>query len=258
MNSVITQLLISVGAICTALIAGFFSYLNLVISKEQKISEFRQAWVDSLRQDLARYVASVSYIANSNSIWDWYSKQNKPLPQLELYKLVQPAFDQAVQSYNAIVLRINPSERNKRLRALNNQFVTALREVREALRQDDFETARAHADALHEKLRPILKREWVRVKKGEPIYRTTLWIAAAIFIAGLIALMASLFNWKHATEGRRLVSPMPPEIALNSNSHLVLQESHGANRKRSEADFEGNRQKRRLGKKVQRKISRIC
>ena len=36
-------------SIIVAIIAGFVSFIGLVITKEQKISEFRQVWIDALR-----------------------------------------------------------------------------------------------------------------------------------------------------------------------------------------------------------------
>jgi hypothetical protein len=213
MTDVLTQLLVSIGAICVALIAGFFSYLNLVISKEQKISEFRQGWIDALRQDLSRYVSAVSFIANTNYIWHWHQEQGKALSQIEQYKLVQPAFDVAVQTYNSILLRLNPSERNKRLRALNAQFLLTLRDTRDALRADEFEEARKHADMLPEKLRPILKREWTRVKKGERIYQMTLWFAGLVLVAALVVAAGSIIRSIHAAPSRTWRSPFRPEIA---------------------------------------------
>lgn len=43
---------VAIGAIGAALIAATVSLLGLIISKEQKTSEFRQAWIDALRSDL--------------------------------------------------------------------------------------------------------------------------------------------------------------------------------------------------------------
>ena len=58
MNTFPIQALIPIGVITAALIAGFFSLLNLIVSKEQKVSEFRQQWIDSLRQELADHIAA--------------------------------------------------------------------------------------------------------------------------------------------------------------------------------------------------------
>src|SRR5947208_1351430 len=50
-------LIAAAGAFLVAWIAGAFSLLGLIISKEQKVSEFRQSWIDALRNDLGLLVA---------------------------------------------------------------------------------------------------------------------------------------------------------------------------------------------------------
>jgi hypothetical protein len=52
----------AVGAVVSASIGGLLAFLGLVIAKENKTSEFRQAWIDSLRQDLAKMMASANAI----------------------------------------------------------------------------------------------------------------------------------------------------------------------------------------------------
>lgn len=43
--------------ITVALIAGSLAYLGLVLSKEQKVTEFRKAWIYELRTELASLLA---------------------------------------------------------------------------------------------------------------------------------------------------------------------------------------------------------
>ena len=47
---------VAIGAVVAALIAAIVSLLGLIISKEQKTSEFRQAWIDALRSDLTHLI----------------------------------------------------------------------------------------------------------------------------------------------------------------------------------------------------------
>jgi hypothetical protein len=42
--------------------AGGIAYFASILSKEQKTSEFRQIWIDALRQDVAEYIGSVEVI----------------------------------------------------------------------------------------------------------------------------------------------------------------------------------------------------
>jgi hypothetical protein len=46
--------------IIVGLIAGFVSFIGLIITKEQKISEFRQEWINKLRDDIASLIGSAS------------------------------------------------------------------------------------------------------------------------------------------------------------------------------------------------------
>lgn len=46
----------AIGAIAAASIAGLLAFLSLIIAKENKTSEFRQAWIDSLRLDLSKLI----------------------------------------------------------------------------------------------------------------------------------------------------------------------------------------------------------
>jgi hypothetical protein len=59
MSSEITQIpLAPIATVVAALITAIISFVNLTLSKEQKTSEFRQAWIDGLRGDLAIFFSS--------------------------------------------------------------------------------------------------------------------------------------------------------------------------------------------------------
>lgn len=58
---------VAIGAIVAALIAGLVSLLGLVISKEQKTSEFRQAGIDALRTELSAVIAHTNAIYGANT-----------------------------------------------------------------------------------------------------------------------------------------------------------------------------------------------
>jgi hypothetical protein len=58
----------AIGAVVAALIAGTVSLLGLIISKEQKTSEFRQAWIDALRCDLSAFLTQINAIHDSINV----------------------------------------------------------------------------------------------------------------------------------------------------------------------------------------------
>lgn len=183
MENLPSQLLIPIGAVTAALIAGFFSFLNLVISKEQKVSEFRQAWIDKLRDDLCKYVAAIRYLSSANKVWEGAGHPD----QLRHFETMRPTVDSASQAYNSIVLRINPEDKNKKMKELNTNFLATLNKVRIHVDQNKYDDARNVAATLADKLQPILKYEWERVKKGEPIYRITRGVAFFIIIVALVS-----------------------------------------------------------------------
>lgn len=174
---------LALGAIVAAAIAGAFSVLSLVVTKEQKVSEFRRSWLEDLRGDLA------SLLAHANLFATLYERGADSAP------------DQDLVAFKAEILGMNQAAAQIRLRLRDDDRGTAalLADV-DALerlidRADTFETA-AFADAqgrLLANARRLMRLEWRRVKRGEFIFRfakltaflVTLEIAA---IAALILL----------------------------------------------------------------------
>jgi hypothetical protein len=179
--------IIAIGAVTAALIAGFFSFLNLVIAKEQKISEFRQDWINCLRSEIAQYVASIRFIAGANEIWN-----NDKTPTASIWqdhwKAMQVPYDNAARAFTSICLRLNPDEINSDNIAINKQFLIKLNEVRDLVRNDKYSEASVASDELNDLARPILKEEWIRVKAGERNYRYSRNGAAFLLLLALISV----------------------------------------------------------------------
>ncbi|MDF1600111.1 hypothetical protein PZ895_10005 [Mesorhizobium sp. YIM 152430] len=179
--------IIAIGAVTAALIAGFFSFLNLVISKEQKISEFRQDWINCLRSEIAQYVASIRFIAGANEIWN-NDKTPTASTWQDHWKAMQIPYDNAARAFTSICLRLNPDELNSERVDVNKQFLVKLNEVRNLVRKDQYSEATVAADELNDLARPILKEEWNRVKSGERNYRYSRNGAAILLLLALIAV----------------------------------------------------------------------
>jgi len=102
------QFIATIGAVTAALIAGFFSYINLVSAKEQKISEFRQAWIDDLRDAICKYIASLSYLASLYKVNAEIQDGKKQ--RFEMLESVRELYERVNESYNSIILRVNDKE----------------------------------------------------------------------------------------------------------------------------------------------------
>ena len=94
------------GAVATVIgasIAAGIAFLGLVVSKEQKTSEFRQAWIDALRDDLATYLSRI------NSAYD--AAQAGFTNRAELWKAVGEDMVGITDASTRIKLRLNADEK---------------------------------------------------------------------------------------------------------------------------------------------------
>ena len=174
---------ISIGAIGAAIIAGLVSLLGLIIGKEQKVSEFRQLWIDELRK------CFVSYITNVNIICDVIrlkssGKNYEEAKLLEGYKLLNEAS-------LGIKFRINHQEENSK------SILDVMKEFEELADSNEtitLKNVRLVECKFNECATRLLKDEWSRVKDGEPIFvktkRTVLY--AVIMLAILFVFMLFL------------------------------------------------------------------
>jgi len=97
--------------IIAALIAGAVSLVAITLSKEQKISEFRQAWIDALRADLASFLSSARAFARAMDARNVHGVESKdPGKTLFTLEKVGEIRATAAESYYRIKLRLNPGE----------------------------------------------------------------------------------------------------------------------------------------------------
>jgi len=185
------QLVVAIGTVVAALITGMIALVNLTLSKEQKISEFRQAWIDGLRDDLSKYFSALRFLTDAAFASSFYSASHAetvfprtPTQIAELRVVV-------VETLSRIRLRLNPQETDhvELLRLL--EVVQAKCRAIGPTNLDTAEAARA-LDVAAEFARPVLKSEWKRVKKGEPAFTLLrIWLIPALLVlsAGFATLI---------------------------------------------------------------------
>lgn len=170
---------IAIGAIVASLIAGLISLLGLIISKEQKTSEFRQAWIDALRSELSVLIAHTSAI---------YGAQVANFQDLvELWKDLRADYFGMNDAIAKIRLRLNPKEPQA-------QAILATIEALEAYFASGRTLNLSEFDIIEKRLvgdaQVLLKKEWGRVQAGEPTYKIARYAALAVSIACIVALGA--------------------------------------------------------------------
>lgn len=172
----------AIGVIVAASIAGTVTLLGLIITKEQKTSEFRQAWIDALRSEIATYLTSFNAIADGLTVT--YANQAEKVKSLGP---LHSAFNSAGFS---ISLRVNPKEKPaKELMACMAEFGRLAKD--EALMVPENIEPVIKRFSLHAKA--LLKSEWERVKGGETTFRVTKYVAGGFSLIGLFAILYIAF-----------------------------------------------------------------
>ncbi|WP_143029175.1 hypothetical protein [Rhodoferax sp. OV413] len=161
----------AVGAVAAALIGGVIAFLGLVIAKENKISEFRQAWIDGLRAELADFLAYAELVAGART-----AKFGSPI---DLYKEAHPHFAGYKTAGSSIRLRLNSEE------ALCQSILKAMDQLDDALGKSpmDMSECQTCENEIIEASKLFLKQEWGKVRLGEPIFRATKRFALAFMFA---------------------------------------------------------------------------
>lgn len=188
------QSIAAIATLVAALIAGAISFVNLTLTKEQKTSEFRQAWIDKLREDLAAFFAGARAFARASEALHLVGSDYKEkVPLLITDEKISSIRYQAAETLYRIKLRLNADEveHNELQRLLDRAVAEQNKMLIE--RTDGTETFNA-IDLAAEYARPILKKEWERVKKGELPFRIARNWVAPIIVALSIAFVIFLWN----------------------------------------------------------------
>lgn len=179
---------IAAGAVVAALISGFWSLINLAISKDQKISEFRQNWIDSLRQEFSDHIGQLMSLA---SLWEAYKAGQHRADLGQKFIKDHIEIIGSIEAKHAqIILRLNPEEHKDLLRILDeiDLLISSPKSMNSQVMSDYCVELRRAAQAL-------LKGEWERVKAGEKSFRYFRNGSWALVIAISVGIIANiLFN----------------------------------------------------------------
>jgi hypothetical protein len=182
-----TGSIVAIATVVASLIAGAISFVNLTLTKEQKTSEFRQAWIDALREDLATFFASTRAFARATQEAQGstgHSENEAPFAMTK--EKISDLRYQVAETRYRIQLRLNLKEaEHTELLRLMQVAITKQQEVLQGKNSTEnvlqaVETAAAYGPQ-------ILKSEWDRVKKGELPFRLARnWIAPLIIILSVV------------------------------------------------------------------------
>lgn len=173
------ELLVGASAtVLAAIIAAAITFLAAVFTKESKVSEFRQQWIDSLRDDISELISVLCYLAHEyEQLKNSADKSHTPL----VLDRIKPQMITIQRIHARIEMRLNPNEHEKLLNILGD-FVN----LSDHAKKSTTEQVVAIRAVINETQR-VLKAEWRVVKKGEATY---LWVKRLSFLALVFAVAA--------------------------------------------------------------------
>lgn len=180
--------------IIVAFIGFLIAVTTAVIAKEQKISEFRQAWIDNFRSDIAIIITS-SYDCIFSSRQHVQHKNNvvEANEYTDKYNL---SFTELEFRVTLIQLRLNPLK-DSELILQTEAVLEHISKFNKKIQLDPdmyIDKCDDPVVTLKNMSHSILKNEWERVKKGEFIFRVMVNLSKFLIIALLTAIFIILIN----------------------------------------------------------------
>lgn len=167
--------LATLGTFVLGVVTSVVASVTLITSKENKISEFRQAWIDGQRADLAIAVAA------ANSYFHIRDAEKKAVCIAEFY---------AARTRVALRDKPHAAEWTKTLIALDK-----LGKVMASGVPNTLEILQATA-IVTEQSRIPLKAHWETVKSGEPFYRRFKRTFVSAMVALVVGTVVVLAFWQ--------------------------------------------------------------
>lgn len=179
----LTSFIPVIGPVVAAALTAAIAFVVSVLAKENKTSEFRQAWIEGLRNDVSELLGDFNMLETSLTIHVSGSEtSNERQMRYDKFHSENRAEYAKIDALcNRVVLRLNPSEHSsliKKMRVLEGSIGHG--------------TTKSHAlcSELVDDFAIVLKSEWGRVKSGEPTFRMMKKVALAsvltVFVFGLI------------------------------------------------------------------------
>lgn len=155
----------ALATVIAAFLGAALTLIGLILSKEQKTSEFRQAWIDGLREDLSEFLSRIEVTSallaahqlqsdRADSTFEFIEKQGEELRD-------------AHARYYRIILRLNPKEHCDLIQNLD-EVISILSSRKATFNRDQVGQL---LQALLTQSQIVLKTEWKRVKRGEMPFR---------------------------------------------------------------------------------------
>ncbi|WP_017346060.1 hypothetical protein [Pantoea sp. A4] len=220
---------VAMGTLFASLIAGVFSYLNMIVSKENKVSEFRLGWIDGLRNEVAEYTASMQ---NLSFIIEVYNELPETIASNEHLSWLSEIVEQrkiAIECITKIRLRLNHKEVELNEESAERKLISAIESAREHLNDLKYDDVMEDSDLIRVHASPLLKSSWETVKSGERRYlkikKRTELVLFLVFLSIPATLTYQLHNeHKKSIQQQKSIDSLIEK--MNKNLEVINKETN--------------------------------
>jgi hypothetical protein len=174
-----------------AFIAAVATLVSLIVSKENKISDFRHLWIQEVRNHLSEILSATQNI----SAWR-QAHEIKGITEnnfLEVFGTVEEHYSKIFHSISQVLLRLNAKEHKELIRLLED-LGNKVSDAEHFLLQP--KAVSNQVTLVINESQKVLKTEWEVVKKGETAFvslkNTSKIIAIALSLVGILVLVITL------------------------------------------------------------------
>lgn len=181
----------ALATLAAAFVAGGIARSNLIVSKEAKISEFRQAWVGELRENLSTLFSAVRLLARA--VQEARTKQNGNETDSKFRfsqeKIEEVRHSSAELRYRIGLLLDNREESHSELQRLLDVMLTTLQAYITGGTDADIDMVFDALERANKLGTVVVAQEWEMVRLGEPEYRNAVRGAnSVLLVAGVLML----------------------------------------------------------------------
>jgi len=205
----------------TAIIAASIGTLGSVIAKDTKVSEFRQQWIDALRNDVSRFSALAIAMWKQNQQPVKYVEPDNDAP----LKIEDVEIELETVAYR-IVLRLDLAfkekpdkkkvERHRKVLEHLSRVRTLAPEPR-LMRVD----LNPEINDLHRATAVLLDEAWETVKRGEKKFRYATAFAFGCLVLSVLVYIAVLGHTYWMSQHPVQPAPTPIVVQPQDTSHHV-------------------------------------
>lgn len=199
----------ALATLAAAFVAGGIARSNLIVSKESKISEFRQAWSADLRENLSSLFSSVRLLARAVQEEREMERGNGSNPKFHFSqeKVIETRQLSSETKYRIELLLDENVQSHVELGRLLEEMM-AVQNMYLGKHDADIESVFSAMGGASGQAAVVLAQEWEKVRLGEDEYRNAVKTAnSVLLVAGMLLFALTVVAFFSPLKATKVATP---------------------------------------------------